>query len=87
MISWSESKNEILKSERGLSFEAASNEIESRRVLALLPHPIKENQKIFVIRLNGYVCNVPFVTDEYENIFLKTIYKTRKGQNHFGGHT
>lgn len=85
MISWSESKNKILKAERGLSFEAASIEIESGRVLALLPHPIKDNQQIYVIRLDGYVCNVPFVTDENENIFLKTIYKIRKGQNHFGG--
>jgi len=85
MLSWNDDKNETLKSERGLSFEKAAAEIEAGRVLALVPSPTHEGQQIYVIRLDGYVCNVPFVTDQEGNIFLKTIYKTRKGQRFFGG--
>ncbi len=85
MIAWSEEKNEILKRERGLSFEEAEAEIESGKVLAIVSHPTRENQMMYVIRLDDYVCNVPYVLDEEGNIFLKTIYKTRKGQSRFGG--
>lgn len=52
MISWNESKNNLLKAQRGLSFEEASTEIAEGRLLAVLPHPLKENQKYM---LSGYM--------------------------------
>jgi hypothetical protein len=85
MVRWSEEKNAVLKERRGISFEQALVEIEAGRVLGLIPHPTKPNQQIYIIRLDGYACNVPFVVDENGTIFLKTIYRTRKGQKHFGG--
>jgi len=84
-IRWSEEKNEILKHTRGVSFEAAKAEIEAGRVLAVVDHPTRPGQRIFVIRLGGYVHNVPFIVEEDGSAFLKTIYPTRKGQKNFEG--
>ena len=85
MIRWSEEKNASLKAERGISFEEALAEIEAGRLLDLLPHPSRPNQRIFVIRLHGYAHAVPFVMDESGNIFLKTIYPSRDFQKKYGG--
>ena len=84
-VSWSEEKNELLKATRGVSFEEVVAEIEAGRLLALLPHPSRPNQKIYIIRLRSYVHAVPFIEEADGTIFLKTIYRTRKGQKHFGG--
>jgi len=49
-------------------------------LLAKKEYPNKQkypNQFIFVVRLHGYVCYVPFVESE-EEIFLKTIIPSRK---------
>lgn len=35
------------------------------------------HQKMFILRLKGYLCRVPFVENENE-IFLKTIFPDRK---------
>ena len=55
MISWGDDTNERLKSECGISFELAAAEIETGRVLAVVPSPTHEDQQIYVIRLGGYV--------------------------------
>jgi len=85
MIGWSEEKNEILKRERGLSFEEAEQEIIANRVLDLIPHPSRPNQQIYIIRLHGYAHAVPFVTDPNGDVFLKTIYPARNFQEKYGG--
>jgi uncharacterized DUF497 family protein len=84
-IRWSEEKNELLKRSRGVSFEDAKTEIEAGRVLAVVDHPTRPVQRIFVVRLGGYVHNVPFVVEKDGSLFLKTIYATRKGQKYFQG--
>ncbi len=77
MILWNEEKNNLLKEKRGVSFEEVETEIMGGRLLDLLPHPTRENQQIYIVRLHGYVYAVPFVIDEEGNIFLKTIYPSR----------
>jgi hypothetical protein len=67
-------KKELLKRERGVSFEEAVWEIEEGRVMDLIPHPSRANQRIFIVMLHGYAYAVPFVTDDEGNYFLKTLY-------------
>ncbi len=85
MVSWNEEKNQILRESRGICFEEAAIEIEDGRVLALIPHPTRTNQSIYIIRLHGYTHAVPFVEDDDGNIFLKTIYPSREFQKLYGG--
>jgi hypothetical protein len=85
VISWSADKNEQLKRERGVSFDEAVDEIEAGRVLALLPHPTRTRQRIYIIRLHGYAHAVPFVVGPDGTIFLKTIYPSRDFQRLYGG--
>lgn len=84
-ISWSEEKNELLKATRGVCFEEVVAEIEAGRILALIPHPSRHGQQIYIIRLHGYAHAVPFVMDEGGDIFLKTIYPSRDFQKLYGG--
>ena len=74
---WNDEKNEILKEERGISFEQVVLHIEKGDILQ---HPNREkypNQKIIVIRIIDYIYVVPFV--EKDNIrLLKTIIPNRK---------
>ncbi len=82
---WDEQKNEWLKSQRLVSFEEVSEEILQHRYLDIIKHPNRDNQRCFLIRLNGYVWVVPFVVDEYRRLVLKTAYPSRKYQKRYGG--
>jgi uncharacterized DUF497 family protein len=77
---WDSRKNELLKAERGISFEQIVLHIERGDVLAVVEHPNKErypNQQLIVVAINDYVYLVPFV-DSPEGRFLKTIIPSRK---------
>ena len=79
-IKWSEEKNQILQLTRGLSFEMVLEALENGEIIDIKEHPNKQkypNQKIFVLKLNDYLCYVPFVENDDE-IFLKTIIPSRK---------
>ena len=79
-FSWSGEKNEILKLERGVSFEEAVFHIERGDLLDVLEQPNQERypgQRIFVVNFGGYAYLVPFVEDENE-VFLKTVIPSRK---------
>ena len=60
--------------ERNFSFEMVVEKLEKEEILGIEPYP---NQMIFVLRLRGYICYVPFVETK-EEIFLKTIIPSRK---------
>ena len=82
---WNEEKNELLISERQVSFEDVVFYIEKGFLLDVLEHPNQEKykgQKIFVIQIDDYVCLVPFVENEHE-IFLKTIIPSRKATKQY----
>ncbi len=81
-IRYSLEKNEILKSQRDISFEDVILALENGDLLDDITHPNKEkypNQNIFIIliRVKEYVYLIPYVEDE-TSIFLKTIIPSRQ---------
>jgi uncharacterized DUF497 family protein len=87
LFSWSVEKNELLRQERGISFEDIVFHIEQGHVLDLLEHPNQERyggQRIFVVAVEDYVFLVPFVESETE-VFLKTIIPSRKATRQYLG--
>lgn len=81
-IRYSLEKNELLKSQRDVSFEDVILALESGKLLDDIEHPNKEkypNQNIFIIliEIKNYVYLVPYVEDD-TSIFLKTIIPSSK---------
>ncbi|KFB76120.1 toxin [Candidatus Accumulibacter cognatus] len=77
---WSPEKNDLLKSERGVSFEQMTVAIETGSLLDVLSHPNQAkypNQQILVVASDGYVYLVPFI-EEADHYFLKTVIPSRK---------
>jgi len=86
-FSWNNEKNQLLKSERSISFEDVVFHIEKQHVLDIVQHPNQERysgQKIFIINIDNYAYLVPFVESERE-IFLKTIIPSRKATKQYLG--
>ena len=84
-FSWNNEKNQLLKSERNVSFEEVVFHIEKQHVLDIIQHPNQERykgQKIFIINIDNYAYLVPFVESERE-IFLKTIIPSRKATRQY----
>lgn len=82
---WSSEKNESLRVERGLTFEAVVVAVEAGRLLDILSHPNVAKyprQRILVVELDGYVHLVPFV-EEKDHFFLKTIVPSRKATREY----
>ena len=80
IFAWDEDKNELLKRERGVSFEEIVFHINNGDLLARLDHPNRTkygHQQVFVVLVNNYVYMVPFVEDE-KKYFLKTIISSRR---------
>jgi len=78
---WNEEKNEILKKERGISFERVVVAIEEGHLIDILEHPNKEkysNQIIIVVEIDGYAICVPCVSEVKGDCFLKTLFPSRK---------
>ena len=79
-FSWNEDKNELLKSEKQVSFEDIVFYTEKGFLPDVLEHPNQEKykgQKIFVVQIDDYVYLIPFIENEHE-VFLKTIIPSRK---------
>ena len=79
-FSWSGTKNESLKAERGVSFEQVVFHIYQGHLLDIMEHPNQRRypgQRIFVVDIGGYAYLVPFVESETE-VFLKTVIPSRK---------
>ena len=82
---WDNEKNEILKKNRGVSFEQIVILMERGDVLDTIEHPNQERypgQKIAVINIDDYVYLVPYI-EESEELFLKTIIPSRKATNNY----
>ena len=82
-LNWSSEKNEILKSERGISFEEIAYLIESGRILAIEENSARPHQKVYILEIDGYAVIVPFVETENE-IYLKTAFPSRKYTKRYG---
>ena len=77
---WNIEKNELLKFERGISFEAVVVALESAGLLDLLDHPNPgkyPKQRILLVVIMNYVYLVPFIEEE-DHYFLKTMIPSRK---------
>jgi uncharacterized DUF497 family protein len=84
-INWNAEKNQLLMSERGISFEDVLFAFQSGRLLDDLVHPNKNkypNQRIFVVEVDGYAWLVPYIENEAE-IFLKSVIPSRKATKHY----
>lgn len=82
-LNWSSEKNEILKRERGISFEEIALLIESGSIIGIEENMGRPNQKIYVLEIDNYAFIVPFVENDKE-IFLKTAFPSRKHTKRFG---
>lgn len=77
---WNAEKNEMLATERGISFESIVIAIESGGLLDVLAHPNQAKypkQRILVVSCDNYAYLVPFVEEE-DYLFLKTAIPSRK---------
>ena len=79
-ISWNKRKNEILKKERGISFEDVIKAIERGRLLDTVKNPnqtLYKNQYFFIVQIKDYVYVVPFRLT-VKGVTVITIYPSRK---------
>ena len=82
---WSPEKNELLKTERGISFEEITVAVEAGALLEVVPHPNAAKhprQMVMVVGVAGYAYLVPYV-EEDDHFFLKTIIPSRKATRDF----
>lgn len=84
---WDNEKNEWLMRERGISFEIIKECIENGQVVATrINHPPYEHQKVYLILIDEYVYEVPFVEDD-EKFFLKTVYPSHEATKRYLNNT
>lgn len=84
---WNRDKNELLRKERGISFEEIVLNIQLGNEVDIFEHPNQERyagQKVSVVLVEGYAYLVPFLENEDE-IFLKTIIPSRKATKQYLG--
>lgn len=82
---WNEEKNDLLKEERGVSFEQIVAHILQGDLLQIEDHPNQERypgQKYFIVRVDEYAYVVPFV-ETGNDAFLKTIYPSRRATRQY----
>jgi uncharacterized DUF497 family protein len=82
-LNWNSEKNEILKSERGISFEEIAYLIESGQILGIEENRGRPNQKMYILEIANYAVIVPFVEKDNE-IFLKTAFPSSKYTKRYG---
>lgn len=78
---WNIEKNEVLKKERGVSFEDIIFHIKRGDEVDIYPRPNQEcypNQFISVVVITNYAYLVPYVEESEDKIFLKTIIPSCK---------
>jgi hypothetical protein len=76
---WNIEKNDLLKLDRGISFEAVVVALETGGLLDILEHPNPAkypHQKMLLVAIMNYVYLVPFI--EEDHYFLKTMIPSRK---------
>ncbi len=86
-FAWNSEKSELLKAERGISFEEVVLNIQLGNEIDVFDHPNQERypgQIISVVLVEKYAYLVPFVENEKE-IFLKTIIPSRKATKQYIG--
>jgi uncharacterized DUF497 family protein len=85
VFAWDSAKNEMLKAERGISFEEIVFHIGRGDLLDVLEHPNQQKyfgQRVLVVRVGDYAYLVPVVEMESE-VLLKTIIPSRKATREY----
>jgi putative transposon-encoded protein len=81
-ILWDEAKNNLLKKQRGVSFENFVTKIGEGGLLDDITHPNKKkypNQKVFIVESDDYAYVIPYIENtEKDEIILKTAFPSRK---------
>ena len=73
------------KRERRVSFERMAELIGDGNYIDISRHPSRANQRVFVLRIDGYVWAVPYVVEgNEESIFLITAFPSRKLNRRYG---
>ena len=88
-FSWNQKKNEVIKRDRGISFERVVVAIESGDIVTVLEHPNLDKypgQKVYVVKIDGYAWAVPY-RDEGERRVLITAYPSRRLTREYLGGT
>jgi len=79
-LRWPPDKNDLLKAERGISFEDVTVALAAGALLQIVEHPNQQRyprQRVMVVAVRGYAYLVPFI-EESDHYFLKTIIPSRK---------
>ena len=85
---WNQEKNEELIRQRGVSFESIVAAIEQGGLVDVVEHPNRERypgQFIYIVELHGYLHLVPYIAQEDDARFLKTIIPSRKATRDYRG--
>ena len=82
-LNWNSEKNEILKRERGISFEEIAYLFESGQVIGIEENPRHPNQRMYLLEIDNYAIIAPCVENDNE-IFLKTAFPNRKYTKRYG---
>ena len=85
---FNQNKNAQLFQKRGVTFYNVIEAIEQNGILLNFEHPNNEkypNQKMMIVNINEYAYCVPYVIEEDDTWFLKTIYPSRKFKYLIGG--
>lgn len=84
---WSSEKNELLATERGITFERIVVAIQRGGLMDVYAHPNREryaHQRVLVVACDNYVYLVPYVEDS-DHLFLKTVIPSRKATRDYLG--
>jgi hypothetical protein len=81
---WNESKNELLKAGRKISFEEIALAIEDGHLIDIIDHPspVYAHQKALLVDFKGYIVMAPCIETK-EHIFIKTAFYHRKANKLF----
>ncbi len=85
LFTWDAEKSQLLKADRGVSFEDVVFYIATGHLLDVVQHPNTEkyaHQRMFVVKIDNYIYLVPFVESKIET-FLKTIIPSRKATRQY----
>ena len=85
-FSYNQEKNELLLRERGIGFNEIIKAIEEGWLLEVAKHANTSkypNQKILYVRIAEKVYAVPFVESADGDVFLKTLFPSRKARKEF----
>jgi hypothetical protein len=82
-VVWDDAKNELLKRNRGVSFEMVVEKIVEQEFIGPEHNPGRHGQFRILVELNEYPHVVPLIIDENGDWFLKTIYPSRIEKRRF----